>query len=64
MPLIELVKNESFKAPVLKALEPKAIQVSIDYVNLQDDQPTIILSPMIESREDNSPSFFLSVYSW
>lgn len=37
MPLMELVKNESFQRSILKALEPKAIQASIDYVNLQDD---------------------------
>ena len=45
IPLIELVKNESFKRSILEALEPKAIQASTDYVNLQDDRPAIILSP-------------------
>ena len=34
MPLIELVKNESFKRSILEALEPKAIQASTDHVNL------------------------------
>lgn len=47
-PLIELVKNESFKIYTLEALEPKAIQPSINYVNLQDDKPIVVLSPMIE----------------
>ena len=42
MPLIEPVKNESFKKSVLEALEPNAIQASTEYVNLQDYQPTII----------------------
>ena len=55
MPLIELVKNESFKRSILEVLEPKAIQASTDYVNLQDDKPVVILSPMIENCEDNSP---------
>jgi len=61
MPLIELVKNVSFKRSILDALEPKAIQASTNYINLQDDQPTIILSPMIENCEDNSPSFYFSL---
>jgi len=45
IPLIEVVKNDSFKRSILEALELKAIQASTDYVNLQDDKPAIILSP-------------------
>lgn len=54
MPLIELVMNESLKTSILDALEPKSIQASTDYLNLQDDQPATILSPMIENCEDSS----------
>ena len=61
MPLIEPVKNESFKKSILEALEPNAIQASLDYVNLQNDQPAVILSLMIENYEDNSPSFYVSL---
>jgi len=61
MPLIELVKNESFKRSILEALEPKAIQASTNYVNLQDDKLGVILSPMIENCEDSSPSFYVSL---
>ena len=61
MPMIEIVKNESFKRSILKSFEPKAIQASTDYVNIQDDKPTIILSLMIENCEDNSPSFYVSL---
>eukprot|EP00253_Pinus_taeda_P036066 PITA_36066 len=61
MPLIELVKNESFKISILEALEFKAIQTSTDYVNLRDDEPVVILSPMIENCENNSPSFYVSL---
>ena len=61
MPLIELMKNESFKRSILKALEPKDIQASIEYVNLQYDKPIVILSPMSENCEDISPSFYVSL---
>lgn len=61
MPLIELVNNESFKKYFLEALEPKTIHGSTDYVNLQDDQPAVIISLMIENREDSSPSFYVSL---
>jgi len=61
MCLIELVKIESFKRSILEALELKAIQASTDCVNLQDDKPTIIISPMIENGENNSPSFYVSL---
>lgn len=58
---MELVKNESFKRPLLEALELKATWASNDYVNLQDDKPTVVLSPMIEHLDDNSPSFYVSL---
>ena len=60
IPLIELVKNKSFKRSILEALDPKAIQASTDYVNLQDDK-RVVLSPMIENCDDNSPSFYVSL---
>lgn len=58
MPLIELANNESFKRSILEALELKAIQVSTNYLNLQDDKPAVILNPMIENCEDSSPSLY------
>lgn len=61
VPLIELVKNESFKRSIVEALEPKAIQASTNYVNLQDDKLAAIFSPMIENCEDISPSFYVSL---
>jgi len=61
MPLIKPVKNESFKKSILKALEPKTIQASTEYVNLQDYQLAIIINPMIENCEDSSPSFYVSM---
>ena len=55
------MKNESFKRSILEALQPKSIQASIDYVNLQDDKPVVVLSPMIENCDDNSPKFYVSL---
>jgi hypothetical protein len=50
MPLTELMKNEIFKSAILKSLDPKTSS-SDDFVNLQDDKPTITTGPMIEDRE-------------
>jgi len=61
IPLVELVKNEAFKRPILEALELKAARASNDYVNLQDDKPAVVLSPMTEPSDDNSPSFYVSL---
>lgn len=55
------MKNESFKRSILEALEPKAIQASTDYVNLQKEKPPILLNLMIENYDDNSPSFYVSL---
>jgi len=62
MPLIEAVKNESFKKFIVEALEAKTIQDSTNYVNLRDDQPAVILSPMIENCEDIFLSFYVSLF--
>ena len=59
MPLIEPVKNESFQKSILEDLEHKTIQASTNYVSLQDDQQTIILSQVIENCKDNSPSSYV-----
>jgi len=61
VPLLELVKSEVFRKPILEALELKATQTSTDSVNLQDDRPAIVLSPMTEPTDDNSPSFYVSL---
>lgn len=58
---MELVKNESFQRPILEALELKATQASNNYVNLQGDKLVVVLSPMIEHSDDNSPSFYVSL---
>ena len=61
VPLLELVKSEVFRKSILKDLELKAPQTSTDFVNLQDDRPAVVLSPMIEPVDDNSPSFYVSL---
>jgi ribonuclease HI len=60
MPLTELMKNEAFKAAILKSLEPKS-SPSDDFVNLQDDKPKVTIGPMIEDRDDSCPPFYISL---
>jgi len=61
VPLVELVKSEVFRKPILKALELETTQTSTDYVNLQDDKPIVVLSPIIKLAHNNSPSFYVSL---
>jgi hypothetical protein len=60
MPLTELMKNEIFKSAILKSLEPKTSS-SVDFVNLQDDKPTVTIGPMIDDRDDSCPPFYISL---
>jgi hypothetical protein len=60
MPLTELMKNEIFKSAILKSLEPKTSS-SADFVNLQDDKPTVTIGPMIEDQDDSCPPFYISL---
>jgi len=61
VPLVELVKTEVFRKPILEVLELRSTQTSTDSVNLQDEKPTVMLSPMTEPTHDNSPSFYVSL---
>jgi len=61
MPLVELVKSQVFRKLILEALELETTQTSTDSINFQDDKPAIVLSPMIEPANNNSPSFYVSL---
>jgi len=61
VPLLELVNSEVFRKTILDALELKTTQTPTDYVNLQDDKPAVVLSPMIEHANNNSQSFYVSL---
>jgi hypothetical protein len=60
MPLTKLMKNDIFKSTILKSLETKTSS-SADFVNLQDDKPTVTIGPMIEDRDDSCPPFYISL---
>lgn len=59
MPLIEPMKNESFKKSVLEESKPKANPTSNDYANLQIGQPAVIPNPVIKKGEVSSPSSYV-----
>ena len=54
------MKNDSFKSSILKSLQPKT-PLDADFVNLQDDKPTVILGPMIEEMDESCPPFYISL---
>jgi hypothetical protein len=61
VPLLELIKNEEFKRYLSKMLQPKPSSNSTDSFNLQDENPTTILGPLIEDIDDSSPPFYTSL---
>jgi ribonuclease HI len=61
VPLSELVKHEDFKRSLSKLLLPETPNHPTDSINLQDENPTIILGPMVEDRDDSSPPFYTSL---
>ena len=54
------MKNDSFKSSILKSLQPRT-PIDADFVNLQDDKPTVILGPMIEALDESCPLFYISL---
>jgi hypothetical protein len=61
VPLSELVKHEDFKKSLSKLLQSEPSPHSTNLVNLQDENPTVILGPMVEDRGDSSPPFYTSL---
>jgi hypothetical protein len=61
VPLSKIVKNKDFKRSLSKLLQSKPPQLTIDSVNLQYENPTVILGPMVEDRDDSSPPFYTSL---
>jgi hypothetical protein len=61
VPLVELMKNESFKKSILKVLQPHAPIIYSDTINLEDENPSITVGPHIEDRSDASPPFYISL---
>jgi hypothetical protein len=61
VPLSELVKNEDFKRSLSKMLQSEPPKPSTDSINLQDENPTVFLGPMVEDRDDSSPPFYTSL---
>jgi hypothetical protein len=42
-------------------LKSEASSTSTDFINLQDEKPTVVLGPMVEDRDDSSPPFYTSL---
>jgi hypothetical protein len=61
VPLSEPVKHEGFKRSLSKLLLSEPPRLSTDSVNLQDENSTIILGPMVEDRDDSSSPFYTSL---
>jgi len=59
--LVELMKNGSFKDSILNILQPPAPIISLDTMNLQDENPTITITPHIEEKSEFFPPFYISL---
>jgi hypothetical protein len=61
IPLVELMKNESFKKKKMSTLYPRCTSESANILNIQYNQPTIVLGPIIEDRDEICPPFYISL---
>jgi hypothetical protein len=61
VPLSALVKHEDFKRSLSKLLLPEPPNHPTDSINLQDEKPAVILGPMVEYRDDSTPTFYSSL---
>jgi hypothetical protein len=55
------MKNESFKKNILSTLDPRCTSHSNDILKIKYNQPTIVLGPMIEDRDESCPPFYISL---
>jgi hypothetical protein len=61
VPLTELIKHEGFKKCFSEILQSEVSNLPMDFINLQDEKPAVILGPMVEDRNDSSPPFYTSL---
>jgi ribonuclease HI len=61
VPLTELIKHEEFKKCFSEILQSEASCLPTDSINLQDENPAVVLGPMVEDRDDSSPPFYTSL---
>jgi hypothetical protein len=61
VPLTELIKHDKFKKHFSDLLKSETSCPSTDFINLQDENPAVILGPMVEDRHDSSPPFYTSL---
>jgi hypothetical protein len=61
VPISELVKHEDFKRCLSKMLQSEPSSHSTDSINFQDENPAVILGPLVEDRDDSSPPFYTSL---
>ena len=54
-------KQQAAGPTILEESKTKASQASIDYANMQIEQPAIIPSPVIKKGEESSPSSYVSL---
>ena len=55
------MKNDDFKNTFMKDLQHPRTEVASNFVNLQDDKPTVILGPLVEKKDDSTPPLYLSL---
>ena len=61
MPLSKLIKHEVFKKHLSELLQFETSCHPTDSINLQDENPPVILGPMVEHINDSSPPFYTSL---
>jgi hypothetical protein len=61
VPLSELVKKEDFKRSLSKLLQYEPPHPSTDSINIQYENPVVVLGPMVEYRDDSSPPLYISL---
>ena len=65
VPFTELMKNPCYRNPILKMLSSHDNQICLDIVNLQEEQPTIILVSALSDNPKNysnsSPPFYITL---
>jgi hypothetical protein len=61
VPLSKLVKNEVFKKSLSKLFQPEPSPHPTDSVRFQDENPMVILCPMVEDKDDSSPPFYTTL---
>ena len=62
LPFNEICRNSKYREQLINMLKSDVVSESLDSINLEDDNPTILFGPRMEPNDDDEvPPFYVTL---